>query len=279
MPEISVIIPVYKSEKYLEKCFDSILKQTFDDFEIIVVNDGSPDSSQQIIDRYKEQYPEKIKAFVQENKGQAAARNFGLQYAEGEYISFVDSDDYIETNAYKTAYTYAKDNDIDIVCFGMYEVNDGERHAIDYRFVRNEEPKISYLLNETSPCNKLIKRSIFSENGLKFTENRIYEDLELIPQLALYTDKIGFVEDGHGFGGGKSEIGLEDDFEVEDLVVPDRRGIVFVSLAAFGVYPMERFDHLAVGEGQTLDGTVEIHLDLCRHGGRRNAGIDAECVG
>ena len=195
MPKISVIIPVYKSEKYLEKCLDSLIKQTLNDIEIIIINDGSPDNSQEIIDRYKGRYPERIKSFVQVNKGQAAARNIGLQFAAGEYIAFVDSDDYVELNAYKTAYEYAKETDLDIVCFGMCEVKGEDRVLLDYRYVTTEVPKLSYILNETSPCNKIIKRSIFVDNALKFTEKRIYEDLELIPQLALYTDKIGFMDD------------------------------------------------------------------------------------
>ncbi len=195
MHKISVIIPVYKSEKFLEKCFDSIIGQTLDDVEIIVVNDGSPDNSQKIIDRYKEKHPDVFKTFIQENKGQAAARNLGLQYAEGEYISFVDSDDYIETNTYKTAYNYARDNMLDIVCFGMYEVKGDERKPVDYRFVRNQEPKISYVLNESAPWNKIIKRELLVNNNVKFTENRIYEDLELMPQLVFYTDKIGYLDE------------------------------------------------------------------------------------
>lgn len=195
MPKISVIIPVYKSENYLEKCFDSILGQTLGDIEIVVVNDGSPDNSQQIIDRYKENYPGVFKTFIQENKGQAAARNFGLQHAVGEFIAFVDSDDYVETNAYKTSYSYAKENDLDIVCFGMYEVKGEDRVPVDYRYVTIDDSKLGYILNEASPCNKIIKRSIFADNDLRFTEKRIYEDLELIPQLALYTDKIGYVNE------------------------------------------------------------------------------------
>lgn len=195
MPKISAIVPVYKSEKYLEKCLDSILKQTLDDVEIIIVNDGSPDNSQAIIDSYVEKYPEKIKAFIQENKGQAAARNFALEYAAGEFISFVDSDDYLEPNTYKRAYTYAAENGFDIVCFGMYEVKFGEKETVDYKHVIVEDNRIQYILNESSPCNKIIKREILEENNLRFTENRIYEDLELIPQLALYTDKIGYIDE------------------------------------------------------------------------------------
>ena len=195
MPKISAIVPVYKSEKYLEKCLDSILTQTLDDVEVIIVNDGSPDNSQEIIDRYVEKYPEKIKAFVQENKGQAAARNAALEYATGEFISFVDSDDFLEVNAYKRAYRNATENNLDIVCFGMYEVKFGEKEATDYKYVTCDDVRKLYILNESSPCNKIIRRSLLEENNLRFTENRIYEDFELIPQFALYTDKIGYIDE------------------------------------------------------------------------------------
>ena len=93
--KFSVIVPIYNVEKYLSKCFDSILNQTYSDFEIIAVNDGSPDNSQEIIDQYKANYPQKIKAFTKQNGGLSDARNFGIQRADGDYLLFIDSDDYI----------------------------------------------------------------------------------------------------------------------------------------------------------------------------------------
>lgn len=193
--KISVIVPVYKAEQYLEKCLESLVMQTLDDIEIIVVNDGSPDNSQSIIDSFQKRYPDKIKSIVQENGGQAAARNTGLGHASGDYISFVDSDDYLEFDAYKCAYLYAEENQLDIVCFGFYEVKADDKYPVDYTVIFDDDCRVRYILNETSPWNKLIKRDLIEKNGIRFTENRIYEDLELIPQLALFTDKIGFMED------------------------------------------------------------------------------------
>ena len=195
MAKISVVIPVYNSEKYLEKCLDSLLNQTLNDIEIVLVNDGSRDNSQQIIDRYREKYPDIIKSYTQENSGQASARNRGLEYAGGEFISFIDSDDYMELDAYERAYTKAKETDSDIVCFGFYEIKNGKKEQRNYTFLYEDENDVRYVLNEASPWNKLIKRSLIEENSIRFNENRIYEDLELIPQLALYTDKICFMED------------------------------------------------------------------------------------
>ncbi len=195
MAKFSVIVPVYNSEEYLAKCLDSILGQTLNDIEIIIVNDGSPDNSQKIIDEYVGKYPHIIKSFYQENAGQAIARNNALKYATGEFISFVDSDDYIEPEMLEKTYNYAIENDLDIVCFNMYEVKNCEKSKIFYRLFQDYPSDIKYVLNETSPCNKIIRRAIFVENNIKFTENRIYEDLELIPQLILYTKRVEFIDD------------------------------------------------------------------------------------
>ena len=97
--KVSVIVPVYNVEKYIDKCLDSLVNQTLKDIEIIVVNDGSPDNSQKIIDKYVKKYPNKVKSFIKENGGQGSARNLGMEYAKGEYISFVDSDDWIDFDA------------------------------------------------------------------------------------------------------------------------------------------------------------------------------------
>ncbi len=190
MPKISAIVPIYNSEPYLERCLNSLVNQSFTDFEIILVNDGSPDNSQSIIERYKENYPHLIQVIEQENRGQASARNKGLSLARGEFISFVDGDDYLELSAYEIAYREAVEKGADIVCFGMYEEKGGERTEQQYVLAHSPCPSKHYILNESSPCNKIISRRIFAEHNLQFTKNRIYEDLELIPRLALYTNKI-----------------------------------------------------------------------------------------
>lgn len=195
MPKISVIIPVYNTEKYLQKCLDSVLSQTLQDFEIIIVNDGSPDNSKAIIDDYVSRYSDKITALYQENAGQASARNNGLSVAKGEYISFLDSDDYLAENAFEKTYTYAIKNELDIVCFNFYTEADGNAIQEEYRLCHSNDAAKRYIITESSPCNKLISNKIITDNNVRFTENMIYEDLDLIPRLALYTDKIGFMDD------------------------------------------------------------------------------------
>lgn len=195
MPKISVIIPVYNSEKYLAQCFDSVLNQTMQDFEAIVVNDGSTDGSEEIVNNYKPKFKNKMHYICQENAGQSGARNKALGVATGEYIFFLDSDDYLDCSAFEVAYDYAVQNDLDIVCFNFYEAREGESaFPIDYRLCYSDNVVKKYILNEASPCNKIIKREIFEKNNLRFSEKLIYEDLELVPQLALYTDKIGFID-------------------------------------------------------------------------------------
>ncbi len=195
MPKISVIVPVYNSEKYLKKCLDSILGQTMQDFEIIIVNDGSPDRSQDIIDSYVEQYPDKIKKFYQENAGQSAARNRGLLEATGEFISFIDSDDYVDLEMFEKTYNYAVENEVDIVCFGAMQDEDGIITKYNYCKFDTLPEDLKYILHEAAPWNKLIRRKLFVDNNLRFTEGVIYEDFELIPQLILYTKKIKYLNE------------------------------------------------------------------------------------
>ena len=114
MPKVSVIVPVYNVEQYLSRCLTSLINQTLEDIEIIVVNDGSTDGSERIIKEYKRNNS-KIIAVNKENGGLSSARNFGLYYATGEYVAFLDSDDYVDRNIYKKMYEKAKATNSDYV--------------------------------------------------------------------------------------------------------------------------------------------------------------------
>lgn len=195
MVKITAIVPIYNSEKYLENCLDSLLNQTLKEIQVILINDGSTDNSQEIINKYVKNYPSIFNSFSQKNLGQAAARNLGLKYATGKFISFVDSDDYLELNAYEKAYNFATSNKLDIVCFNLFEENNNIKKVSSYYRFINYPNDIKYILNETSPVNKIIKKSLIEKNNISFVENHIYEDLELIPKLALYTNKIGFLDE------------------------------------------------------------------------------------
>ena len=138
MPKISIIIPVYNAEQYLEDCLLSISQQTFGDFEILAVNDGSTDRSLEILKKYQEKEP-RLKVFSQENKGVSAARNLGVEYAKGEYIIFLDSDDYIENNMIESLLKVAIENQSDIVLCGFYAdfVDVNEQLIFSRAFLKN----------------------------------------------------------------------------------------------------------------------------------------------
>lgn len=126
MPKISVIIPVYNTEKYIEKCLYSLEEQVMQDFEVIVVNDGSTDDSEKVIKEYMKKSKLNIKYLEKENGGLASARNYGLEYVSGKYISFLDSDDYIDNNLFSDLEKYV-DEDIDLIKFKMKTVNEDGR--------------------------------------------------------------------------------------------------------------------------------------------------------
>ena len=117
MPKVSVVVPVYNVDKYLERCLDSLVYQTLKDIEIVIVNDGSTDKSAEIIKKYVQSYPNKVFAFEKENGGLSDARNFGIKKCHGNYIGFVDSDDYVSLDMFKKLYEKAISKDFDItVC-------------------------------------------------------------------------------------------------------------------------------------------------------------------
>lgn len=187
MVKISVIVPVYNVEKYLERCLESIVNQTFKDIEIICVNDGSTDNSRQILDKYNK-YPN-FKVIEQKNAGLSEARNTGLDAALGEYISFIDSDDFIDSNFLETLYHAAIDNNADIACASIIRENN-EKHynLITYnhiectadireKFELAKSPRFNFV------WNKIYKRDFLIQNNIRFVPGMIYEDLCFTPDV------------------------------------------------------------------------------------------------
>ncbi len=182
MPKLSIIVPIYNSEKYLKECLDSLVNQTFKDIEIICVNDGSTDGSLNIIKHFA-QNDSRIKIINQENKGQSAARNAGLKIARSEWVTFIDSDDYIDLNTYERALAVSN---IDIICFGIEVYGDNlyaARHAdndyykIKYKDIINLNNKIR-LNTDVSVCDKLFKKQIIDHYDIDFPEGMHFEDAE-----------------------------------------------------------------------------------------------------
>lgn len=188
MKKVSVIIPVYNVENYLRKCLDSLVNQTLKDIEIIVVNDGTTDNSQEIIDEYVKKYPKKVVSVIQENGGQGTARNTGLLYAKGEYIGYVDSDDYVEENMYEELYKKAKVDDSDIVICGNNVVKE------NYDFLSKEEVDKEFLLGKMAVWNKIYKKNIIVDNKIQFRSKVWYEDLDFTMKVYFSSKKISYVD-------------------------------------------------------------------------------------
>lgn len=189
MPQISIIVPVYNVEKYISRCIDSILNQTFTDFELILINDGSSDQSGEICDDYVKK-DIRIRVIHKENGGPAEARNVGLDVAKGKYVGFVDSDDYIDVHMYEELYTKCQQEKIDICTCGRFDVyEDGSK--IRSTFERDDvetwsnKKAIENLLIwngiDSSPCDKLFKMELFKY--IRFPEDKNVEDIHIIYKL------------------------------------------------------------------------------------------------
>lgn len=184
-PKISIIVPIYNVEQYLSKCIDSILNQTFKDFELILINDGSIDKCGEICDNYS-LIDNRITVVHQANSGVSSARNVGIDYARGDYIAFVDPDDYIHEKMYENLYNAATENNVDIVICNFSLVNEQTGDLMDSKPTTKglSERKISGLecLGEFYNCddyyilpwNKLYKKTLF--NKIRFPQGLIYED-------------------------------------------------------------------------------------------------------
>lgn len=192
--KVSVIVPVYNVESYLEKCLCSLARQTLTDFEVLIVNDGSPDQSQTIIDYFCEQYAF-MKCIKKENGGLSDARNVGIQYATGEYIAFVDSDDYVEETMYEELYRKAISQDFDLVVCDFKEiyldhiVGGTSRVAHDIRGVYEVKKVMCDFY--PSAWNKLYKRRILEI--IQFKKNIWFEDVEFSYRMFPYLTSIGVV--------------------------------------------------------------------------------------
>lgn len=193
-PKISVIIPVYNTENYLRECLDSILAQTFTDFEVLVINDGSTDGSVEICDEYA-QKDARVKVFHKENGGVSSARNLGLDNAKGEWIAFVDSDDLLLDNALKNYFVITERESVDII-FSDYIVKSEHSQTVtklqDSSANLDNISLIKDILDgkiHGSLCNKFIKRKILEHQRLN-SEISYMEDKLLLIQLLLESPRV-----------------------------------------------------------------------------------------
>src|SRR5690606_34237575 len=214
-PKVSVVVPVYNVEKYIDRCMESLLHQTLIDIEVILVNDGSPDNSPLICDEYAKK-DRRVKVVHKLNGGLGYARNSGIEIAKGEYIAFVDSDDYVDTNMYKTLYDVAKNNDSDTVFCGFNrELKKGKFFPVSEckELVQHEgEEEIGKLLLDfiaskpedsverkyaMSVWHGIYKLDIIRENNIRFVSEREYASEDLPFQIDFFkkANRINFIPD------------------------------------------------------------------------------------
>ena len=190
-PIISIIVPIYNVEKYLARCLNSLVNQTMKEIEIICVNDGSPDQSQVIIDEFVKDYPKQVISIIKQNGGLADARNHGLHYARGEYVLFIDSDDWVSHDMCEKMYQLLLSTQADIVVCDLNNVYDGGRiETVSCGNFESGSVKThpSLLTIDNSACNKLFKKSLFED--IKFPVGIWYEDLGCIPMVLANASKI-----------------------------------------------------------------------------------------
>lgn len=192
MIKVSVIVPAYNVENYIEKCLESLVKQTLKEIEIIVVNDGSTDNTKQKIENFLTKYPEKIKYLEKENGGLSDARNYGIPHVQGKYIGFVDSDDYVELNMFEEMYKKAEEENSDMVeCDFIWEYPNKQRVDIGRIYTNKKE---AFIYARVVAWNKLIKKETLEKANMKFPKGLRYEDTEFFYKLLPSLDKIGFLK-------------------------------------------------------------------------------------
>lgn len=199
--KFSVIVPVYNVEKYLAKCIESIVNQTNQDFELLLVNDGTKDNSQKIIDEYVVKYPNKVYGFIKENGGLSDARNYGVEKAKGEYIIFIDSDDYVDAELLeKVNDAIEKNVGVDVVGYNLVDVDEsgkvlkttekGESNCL------SGEEAIKFVVNSKQcfepACGYAYRLEFWRNSNLQFMKGIYHEDFALIPLVIVKANKVIF---------------------------------------------------------------------------------------
>lgn len=235
MKKVSVIVPVFNTEKYLHRCLDSLVNQTLKDIEIIVVNDCSTDNSRKILDEYQSKYKKMIKVLNNEtNKGIGYSRNLGILHSNGEFLSFIDSDDWVNIEMYERMYEKARKDTLDLVICNydkMLENGDGTISKVlndcvvpEYSNTSLcETPEILLTVN-MAPWNKLYKKSLF--RNIQFPTDLKYEDMIVVIKTLANAKKIGFMHESFNYYlvRSKSETTVMDQrvfdiFKITDLTL------------------------------------------------------------
>lgn len=191
-PIISLIVPVYNSSKYITRCVESLINQTLTDIEIILVNDGSTDDSLQKLNEYQVNYPDKIIILNQENAGQSVARNNGVKLANGEFIMFVDSDDWVDANICQVLYDDICKYNSDISICGINNYfSETPVEELNLRLFYKNKFIPNFIV---VPFAKLFRKSFWDKFAFSFHEGIYYEDFDLLPRVLFSTEKITFTD-------------------------------------------------------------------------------------
>ncbi len=192
MAKVSVIVPVYNVENYIRRCLNSLVNQTLEDIEIIIVDDGSTDLSTKLVKEYTDKY-KNMRYYRKENGGLSDARNYGMKYATGKYIAFLDSDDYIKEDMYKIMYEKAKKENSDIVeCNFYWQYGKKNKKDIGKAYKGKKE---MLEIARVVAWNKLYKRELIEQAQIEFPKGLQYEDVEFFYKLIPYIEKVSFVKE------------------------------------------------------------------------------------
>ena len=217
MIKVSVIVPVYNGEKFIEECIKNVLNQTLEEFELIIINDGSTDNTLDICKRNSE-IDKKIRIINQENEGVSSARNKGIEQSNGEYICFVDCDDKIEDNYLEELYNTCEENNVKISCCTIESI-DNKGNIISSRFMEDGYYKKIDALDELfkfrglnwGPCGKLFHKSLIKGN-LKFPNLHVYEDLSFVYKAIYSSEGIYFTNKCKYYYIHRHNVGAMDKF-------------------------------------------------------------------
>ncbi len=189
MPTFSIIVPVYKVEDFLPKCIESVLAQSCQDYELLLIDDGSPDRCGEICEEYAARYPDKIYAIHQENGGAGAARNHGIRLSKGEYLLFLDSDDALSPELLSDLKAAMKQNTADLYLFGAkVEKEDGSPNGELHELIdcgklcsAKDTPKLFFGI--MAPWNRAYRKTLFTDHGVEFASKVWYEDIRVVTKL------------------------------------------------------------------------------------------------